>query len=81
MPRKKQIISEQPIEKNDDELYDEQKPEELQVDNFFDAVSDEFYGAQAWIVDEDEDNQEEREGIGAEGYTPRLTAPSSTDKN
>lgn len=68
-----------PVE--DVDLYDEQKPEELQVDDFFYAVSDEFYGPEAWIVDMDAEDQEEREGIGAEGYTPRTTAPSTSDKN
>lgn len=81
MPRKKNVISEVEVPEVEDDLFDEQKPEELEVDEFFDAVSDDFYGAEAWTVDEDEDNQEEREGIGAEGYTPRLTAPSNTDKN
>ena len=59
MPRKKTIVNEEKPELPIEDDFDEQKPEELVVDDFFEAIDDEFYGNEAWIVDEDDENQEE----------------------
>ncbi len=80
MPKKKAVVNaevELPIE----DKFDEQKPEDLVVDDFFYATAEGSDDPQAWAVDEEGIPLEELEGIGAAGYVPRLTAPSSADKN
>ena len=58
MPKKKTIVEAEPeLPIGDD--FDEQTPEELVNDDFFEAIGDEFYGNEAWIVDEDDEDQEE----------------------
>lgn len=82
MPKKKVVLNEEPempIENEED--FNEQKLEDLVVDDFFYATADGSSDPHAWVVDEEGIPLEELEGIGAAGYVPRLTAPSASDKN
>jgi len=80
MPKKKNVVDlDLELPTNDES--NEQKPEDLVVDDFFYATQDGSSDPQAWAVNEEGAPTEELEGIGAIGYTPRLTAPSTTDKN
>jgi len=61
---------------------EEQNPNDNLADDFFDAQQEGSDSSMAWVPDE-----VDVEGVGADDmidgkdYIPRLTAPSSTDKN